>query len=296
MQQKLPNRQAKSLFKGSNKSGINVKSIFWNAGGLTQDKYTELKVFIAKNEIDIFAIAEAGKSTEDIQYYQIPGYKVTSLKRTQQIASGIVIGVKTQYAIKVNIMHEMNVGDKHEAQITVDNKRLNFYFIYNPSKNKCDLSWLENLWDNRALVMGDFNGHSPISGYKSSDTTGSIVENFLECGPVVYIENADNEPTFFAYNGQQTHPDLVLSHPRLENKLSLKLYQATGSSGHSILLLEVKEDKLYRKQREPCIPRWNFKKAKWEDYQRQSDVEITEQLLNGSIDHIYKQLKDQILK
>ncbi|XP_066904650.1 serine/threonine-protein phosphatase 6 regulatory ankyrin repeat subunit A-like, partial [Halyomorpha halys] len=235
--------------------------------GLTQDKYTELKVFIAKNEIDIFAIAEAGKSTEDMQYYyQLPGYKVINTKLSKL------------------------------RQITVDNKRLIFYFIYNPPKNKCDLSWLENLWDNQTLVMGDFNAHSPRWGYKSADTKGNIVENFIGSGPVVYIENADKEPTFFANNGQQTHPDLVLSHPRLENKLSLKLYQAPGSSGHSILLLEVKEDKLYKKQREPCFPRWNFKKAKWEDYQRQSDVEITEQLLNGSIDHICKQLKDQILK
>nr|XP_024219294.1 uncharacterized protein LOC112211566 [Halyomorpha halys] len=144
--------------------------------------------------------------------------------------------------------------------------------------------------------MGDFNAHSLRWGYKSSNTTGSIVENFINSGPVVDIENAD-EPTFFAYNGQQTHPeDLVLSHLRLENKSSLKLHQAPGSSGHSILLLEIKTKKLYRKQREPCFPRWNFKKAKWEDYQRQSDVEITEQLLNGNIDHIYKQLKDQKLK
>nr|XP_024218441.1 uncharacterized protein LOC112211272 [Halyomorpha halys] len=126
------------------------------------------------------------------------------------------------------LVHECQ-GDKHEAtqvQITVDNKRLNFYFIYNPPRNKCDLSWLENLWDNQTLVMGDFNAHSPRWGYKSSDTTGSIVENFIDSRPVVYIENADKEPTFFAYNGQKTHPDLVLSHPRLENKLSLKLYQA----------------------------------------------------------------------
>lgn len=142
---------------------------------MSEDKYTELKVFITINDVYIFAIAEAWQSTEHIQYYQLPECKVISL----QIASGIVIGVKTQYTTKVNVMHEINTNHKHEAikvKITINNKRLNLYFICNPLTNKCDLSWLEYIRDNETLVMEDFNAHYPRWGYKGSNVTGCIVK------------------------------------------------------------------------------------------------------------------------
>ncbi|CAH1393703.1 unnamed protein product [Nezara viridula] len=69
--------------------------MFWNVGGLTADKFTEWKTIITKEDADLYGIVETGSSTENIQFYQLPGYQTYKLQRSRQVASGIIVAAKS---------------------------------------------------------------------------------------------------------------------------------------------------------------------------------------------------------
>ncbi|GFW08092.1 hypothetical protein TNCV_2978591 [Trichonephila clavipes] len=76
-------------FKGKDRPSLKV--LFWNAGGLTIDKFIELKTVISKESLDAIGIAETGSSADNLRFFPLKGYKSYSLECSRQIASGIVI-------------------------------------------------------------------------------------------------------------------------------------------------------------------------------------------------------------
>ena len=70
--------------------------LFWNAGGISEDKYVEFKKFISDEDADAFGIVEAGaiSDKDNLEKAEIPGYNIYSLPRARRVASGILVGVK----------------------------------------------------------------------------------------------------------------------------------------------------------------------------------------------------------
>ena len=83
---KLDNRE-KDKHKKMNKTKCPFRSniltfCFWNAGGITKDKYTEIKKIVADRKIDAFALVEAGVITKDYTNDEatMQGYTIFKLK------------------------------------------------------------------------------------------------------------------------------------------------------------------------------------------------------------------------
>jgi hypothetical protein len=58
-----------------------LKILQCNAGGLSQNKKTELYLNLVKHDVKIFAVMEANLTTEKLIYYQLNGYTLYSLPK-----------------------------------------------------------------------------------------------------------------------------------------------------------------------------------------------------------------------
>ncbi|GBL90839.1 hypothetical protein AVEN_215569-1 [Araneus ventricosus] len=68
----LKNMKRKGSFKSQN--ATTITAFFWNAGGLSSDKFCELKTILKREDCDVFAVVEAGASTDSLEYYKHHGY------------------------------------------------------------------------------------------------------------------------------------------------------------------------------------------------------------------------------
>ncbi|KAG8184194.1 hypothetical protein JTE90_015559 [Oedothorax gibbosus] len=180
----------KCSFKG--KGNPSLKILFWNAGGLTQDKFTELKQISYTESPDVIGIVESGASDDNLKYFPFKNYTTFSLQRSRQIVSGIVIFVKNNLIAKPYIKHVMSDSDTLEAfeiRVWKQNMGHRITFVYNPPRNKPDLDCLIQDWNKRSIILGDFNAYSTRWGYRQSCVIGKLMEDFIDSGEIDFIEN-----------------------------------------------------------------------------------------------------------
>ncbi|GBM58428.1 hypothetical protein AVEN_63785-1 [Araneus ventricosus] len=108
----LKNMKRKGSFKSQN--ATTITAFFWNAGGLSSDKFCELQTILKREDCDVFAIVEAGASTDSLEHYRHHDYVLYALPRTRQIASGIIEGVKNTITTNFKFLHKMH-ENKFEA-------------------------------------------------------------------------------------------------------------------------------------------------------------------------------------
>ena len=172
---------------------------FWNAGGLSTDKFTELKVILDKHDTDMFAIVEAGAATEAINTYKYRKYNLYVLPRGRQVASGIIVGVKKDITAKFKILHEMGENKFEAVQITIwkNSHTYKVIVIYNAPNNTPPIEIIESAIDRNTVIVGDFNAPSTRWGYPGTRGAGNCIEDFIDTNPVEIIDNP--QPTFIAY-------------------------------------------------------------------------------------------------
>jgi hypothetical protein len=88
----------------SQSTHTDLKILQWNAGGLSQNKKTELYLNLVKHDVDVFAIMEANLTAEKLLYYQLNGYTLYSLPKYRRIASSILIGVNNSLSTEFKIV------------------------------------------------------------------------------------------------------------------------------------------------------------------------------------------------
>ncbi|KAL1446487.1 hypothetical protein WDU94_006586, partial [Cyamophila willieti] len=183
-----------------------------NAGGLTASKRIELDKTLADNDIDMFCIMEANLTHDSLNFI-IPGYTLHLLPKFRQIASGILVGVKSVLMSTFIIIKEMNNGDKikiTKTDVWKNNEHYKIYSCYNPPTNTPNLSQI-NI-ETKTIVIGDFNAHSPMWGYLDQNSPGREVEDFLNTHAMELIYRDTDLPTFLHYSGSCTNPDFCLCH------------------------------------------------------------------------------------
>ncbi|XP_014291682.1 uncharacterized protein [Halyomorpha halys] len=144
--------------------------------------------------------------------------------------------------------------------------------------------------------MGDVNAHSWIRGYKTNNHPSDVVEDLIYSEQCDFVDNVQKQPTFLPNKGDQTHPDIVLCHPSLTRKIKHDLISPPGGGGHKILIIEAESRTLRTEHREFRFPRWNLKRARWEDYRRDTKIMIKEDILGSYVDQIAQTLTKIILK
>ncbi|XP_050503507.1 uncharacterized protein LOC126882577 [Diabrotica virgifera virgifera] len=255
-------------------SDADLKVMFWNAGGLSNSKFLELKRSVLEKNVDIYVIVEAGTATDTPHLYSIVGYSTHVLKRSRQVASGIIIGIKTPLVCKTNIIHEMQDRDKLEmfqVEVWKNSKHVTLFLLYNPPDNIPALESVEQQIQPSTIIIGDFNIPSTRWGYSRTTNVEKHLENFLDNN---YLDVVNTPPTFLLFRGSQSRPDLVVTHPHITGKTSVTLLDDAAGCGHRALLVTCKLAK--DKKAQNRAPRWNFKKTDWKKYRKCTDEVLTQ--------------------
>ena len=130
------------------------------------------------------------------------------------------------------------------------------------------------------LVLGDFNAHSHLWGSNNEDKRGKVVEDILDSHQLILLNNSVHT-RFDSHNQTSSLLDLSICHPSIYMDVDYEiLSDRLGSDHHPILISANISNPPVPERR----PKWNFRKAKWEDFQNQCIAEITPELFHDSDD------------
>ena len=132
----------------------------------------------------------------------------------------------------------------------------------------------------RYLILGDFNGHSHLWGANQENERGKIVEILIECHNLILL-NDSVYTRFDTFHQTSSLLDLSLCHPSIYMGVACEISSdRLGSYHHPIIITANTYDNPVPER----VPKWNFKKDKWDAFQDQCIIEITPDLFNDAED------------
>ena len=142
-----------------------------------------------------------------------------------------------------------------------------------PSETLNELAFdrMINSFSSRYLILGDFNGHSHLWGANQENERGKIVEKLIDRHNLILL-NDFVHTRFDTYHQTSSLLDLSLCHP--------SIYMDVACDHHPIIITASTSDHPVPER----VPKWNFKKAKWDAFQDQCITEITPDLFNDAED------------
>ena len=115
-----------------------------------------------------------------------------------------------------------------------------------------------------SLVLGDFNAHHVAWGCLTNDTRGNILNNILDDHQMVFLN--DTTPTLHSNSidrGDTSVIDLVIATPRIAPFFVPEVQTDIYFSDHYPIHIKIGAPSNLHNQH---IPKWNFKKANWNNY------------------------------
>ena len=183
-----------------------LRTLQWNAGGMSQDKKTQLQKIMAQYDVDVFTIMEANLTDDMLMNYRFKGYTLYLLPKYRQIASGILTGVRETLTASFEITKEMGYSQDLCEIITLNvwknQNHFKIYAVYNPPQNKPSFDCL-NI-SHKTILIGDFNAHSIKWGYISNNAAGKEIEELLNSTELELIYKHGDPATYLHYNGTKS--------------------------------------------------------------------------------------------
>ena len=137
-----------------------------------------------------------------------------------------------------------------------------------------------NSFSSRYLILGYFNGHNHVWGDNQENERGKIVEKLIDRHNLLLL-NDSVHTRFDTYHQTRSLLDLSLCHPTIYMDVPCEISSdRLGSYHHPIIITANTSDHLVPDR----VPKWNFKKAKWDASQDQCITEITPNLFNDAED------------
>ena len=130
-----------------------------------------------------------------------------------------------------------------------------------------DLDNLVNQLPAPFLFIGDFNAHSDLQSFSSSNSLGNKVEHLLQSSNICLLNKS---PTYFhPATGSFTAIDLSLCSASVFLYFVWQVHSDQCGSDHFPIFIDIvksmpKED----------VPRWNLKKANWPKFKLQCSLDI----------------------
>lgn len=284
--------------KTSLNENFNFNIVFWNAGGLTENKLLEFEHLIYLHNPDAFAIIDAGSFCEKEDKFtdSLKGYQIKSKPRDRKISSGMIVGTRKEFSCQFQVVKKMINADRLEAVSFVVWKsgvKVPCVIIYNPPNNSGHFEVLPI--EENCLVFGDFNSPSTRWNYNQTTSTGRNTEDFIDTSLLERIasDKADDY-TFLSPNGSKTNPDLVLAHIRIAAKVSQSSIGLIGAHGHKAIKISLQTNEII-KQKKKSFTSWNLKKANWSKYKSLTEKYITENLITENSDVTERNIRNNIL-
>ena len=165
--------------------------------------------------------------------------------------------------------------------ITINNKTYTVASVYVPPSgtlNELAFDRMIKSFSSRYLVL-DFNGHSHLWGANQENERGKV-EHLIDSHNLILLNDSVHTP-FDTHHQTSSLLDLSLCHPSIYMDVACEvLSDRLGSDHHPIIITANTSDYPVPER----VPKWNFKKAKWDAFQDQCITEITPDLFNDAED------------
>ena len=149
-------------------------------------------------------------------------------------------------------------------KLIFEGKPLSMYNLYSPPPKALHLHAIQPE-EERWIIMGDFNSHSPSWGYPDLDPKGDEMEDWIITNQMALINRPDEPYTYYSRAWRKTScPDLAIATDDVAKISDCHVEQQLGGSNHKPVLLVIKQD--LRQARRKLCPSWNYKRVIWPEF------------------------------
>ena len=222
----------------------------------------ERKCGILSNlQVDILCFQETHKDTTSPK---IRGVHLIVHHEHPKHGSAIYAGDKSIITASLDLSFEdMEILRVETSQMTISS-------VYKPPTKAFAWPQFVNP-DNRPMItIGDFNSHSNLWGYDQNDSNGDIVENWAASNDYTILHSPKEKPTFMSAHWKKGYnPDLAFVSSRYFSTFERTVEDPIPKSQHRPVTLSTKP--AVKTMESNQIPRFNFRKAKWENFTKNID-------------------------
>ena len=140
----------------------------------------------------------------------------------------------------------------------------------------------KHLNTNHAYYKSGIHGHGGVCiwGANHDNEHGKVVEKLIDCHNLILL-NDSVHTRFDTFHQTSSSRDLSLCHPSIYMDVACEVSSnRLGSDHHPIIITANTSDHPVPER----VPKWKFKKAKWDAFQDQCITEITPDLFNDAED------------
>ena len=265
-------RRRRGSATGLDKSPITKKTtkplniLQWNAEGIYNKKIAFTERLHAE-DIDVACIQETHLNPN--HRFIVRGYQTFRMDRVGRHKGGVLTLVRNSIpATEIDVNTDQQ-AEIHGVKITIENTVITIYNLYCPADKELSLQLLNTLPEN-CIVLGDFNSHSTLWGYQTTDRRGDEVEDWQIENHLVLLNDPEDPPTFFSRRWISTStPDLAFATDDLSSKTSRNVQCQLAGSDHRPVKLAI--SLRYKPHPAKTFPRWNYKKADWNKFSELTD-------------------------
>ena len=245
--------------------------IQWNCRGLRSNR-KDIELLISKYSPAAICLQETLLTPHQTQTFK---HYSAYYKSGIHGHGGICILVKNKF-IHSQVQFQADL-QAIAVRITINNKTYTVASVYVPpceTLHELAFDRMINSFSSRYLILGDFNGHSNLWGPNQENERGKIVEKLIDRHNLMLL-NDSVHTRFDTYH--QTSYLIFLYVIRLYTwMLRVRFHQ----TDYHIIITAITSDHPVPER----VPKWNFKKAKWDAFQDQCITEITPDLFNDAED------------
>ena len=176
---------------------------------------------------------------------------------------------------------------------------MNLINIYNKPQNRMNKEAYIKIIDpikNNCLIVGDFNGYSPMWGADKTDQTGKCIEEIIdECN--LSVLNTGNG-THIKNNGSLSPIDLSLASNRLALKCNWRVLNDSMGSDHLPIHITVNETTNNDEAAdiiETSQTRFNLKRADWQLFKQHCKTYLNKSVSSTNTNSFYANIVGSIL-
>ena len=247
--------------------------IQWNCRGLRSNR-EDIELLISKYSPAAICLQETMLKRNQIQTFK---HYSAYYKNSINGHGGVCILVQNNF-IHSQVQFQADL-QAVAVCITINNKAYTVASVYVPPNgtlNELAFDRMIKSISSRYLILGDFNGHSYLWGANQENERGKAVEHLIDSHNLILL-NDSVHTRFDTYHQASSLLDLSLYHPSIYMDVACEvLSDRLGRDHHPIIITANTSDHPVPER----VPKWNFKKAKWDIFQDQCIKEITPNLFH----------------
>ena len=124
------------------------------------------------------------------------------------------------------------------------------------------------------VIIGDFNSHNTIWGYDENNADGEFVEDWATTNDLTLLHDQKDSSSFMSARWRKGYnPDLVFVSSQHFLCFEKTIADPIPRSQHRPVIVNIRPT--VRAMESKSVPRFNFKKANWQQFEKDLDTKIT---------------------